>query len=109
MPPLDVKLQSDTYPTWKEQPTYSPSEVYLGFGTGVLEEVDFTEVVSHGHHPFTVGATQRIDVRAIRALQPHTWNTTAAQVSSATGCNNSNVKMERLSFSPMTWKPSTHV
>lgn len=50
---------------------------YLGFRTGVLEEVDFTEVIRHGHQPLAVRATQGVDVCAVRALQPHTCNTTA--------------------------------
>lgn len=44
----------------------------LRFGTGVLEEVHLTEVISHGHHPLIMGATQCVNVCAVRALQPHT-------------------------------------
>ena len=38
---------------------------YLGFRTGVLEEVDFAEVVGHSHHPLIVGAAQGVDVGAV--------------------------------------------
>lgn len=48
---------------------------HLRFGTRVLEEVDLAEVVSHCHHRLAVGATQGVDVGAVRTLQPHTWNT----------------------------------
>lgn len=37
----------------------------LGLGAGVLEQVHFTEVVSHSYHPLAVGATQGVDVSAI--------------------------------------------
>lgn len=34
----------------------------FGFWAGVLEEVDFTEVVGHRHHSLIVGATEGVDV-----------------------------------------------
>lgn len=34
----------------------------LGFWAGILEEMDFTEVVSHRYQPLTVGATEGVDV-----------------------------------------------
>lgn len=37
----------------------------LRFRTGVLEEMDFAEVVSHSNHPLTVRATQGVYVCAI--------------------------------------------
>lgn len=46
---------------------------HLGARARVLEEVHFAEVVGHGHHALVVGAAQRVDVRAIRAVWPHAW------------------------------------
>lgn len=40
----------------------------LRFWTGVLEQVDFTEVVSHRHHLLIMGATKGVDVCAVRAF-----------------------------------------
>lgn len=72
-------------------------ELYLGFRTGVLEEMDFTEVVSHRHHLLIVRATQSVDVCAVRALQPHTWRTTATQSTSSFSLPGTNVwKLEFL-------------
>lgn len=44
----------------------------LEFRTGVLEQMNLTEIISHSHHLLVVRATQRVDVCAVRAFQPHT-------------------------------------
>lgn len=64
-------------------------EQYLRFRTGVLKQVDLTEVISHRHHVLTVWATQGVDVCAIWALHPHTCNS------------------QQVFFSPTWWKKTT--
>lgn len=45
----------------------------LWFKAWILEQVNFAEIVSHCYQPFTVRATQSIDVCSIWTLQPHAY------------------------------------
>lgn len=42
----------------------------LGFGAGVLKEMNFTEIISHCDDSSVVGSNQCVDVCPIRSFRP---------------------------------------
>ena len=43
----------------------------LGFGAGVLKEMNFAEIIGHCDHSSVVGSNQCVDVCSIGPFRPH--------------------------------------
>lgn len=89
-----------------------PPPAHLGASAGVLEEMNFAEVVCHGHHTFMVGPAQGVDVGAVRAVGPDACKGHWCGEEGGGGqgyLRDPHDSPPAPPHSPKTWKPSTQV